>query len=42
MKATTKEREAMRATQPEMCRMVDGLTGKARMVVVKPALSRSR
>lgn len=37
MKATTKEREAMKYTQPKMCRVVDGGTGKARMVVEEPS-----
>jgi hypothetical protein len=35
MKATTEERKRMQRTQPKMCRVVDGLTGKARMVVVE-------
>jgi RNase P subunit RPR2 len=35
MKATTKEREEMKRTQPKKCRVVDGLTGKARMVIVE-------
>lgn len=37
MKATTEQRKAMQRTQPKMCRVVDGATGKARMVVVEPS-----
>jgi hypothetical protein len=35
MKATTEERRQMQRTQPKMCRVVNGLTGKAIMVVIE-------
>jgi len=37
MKATVEQRKAMQRTQPKMVRVVDGLTGKARMVVAEPS-----
>lgn len=38
MKATTKEREEMKRTQPKMCRVINGLKGgKGKMVVVEPS-----
>lgn len=38
MKATTKEREEMRRTQPKMCRLINGFKGgKGRMVIVEPS-----
>jgi hypothetical protein len=37
MKATVEERKRIQRTQPKMCRVVDGRTGKAKMVVVEPS-----
>lgn len=35
MKAKVQDRQAMQRTQPKMVRVVDGGTGKARMVVAE-------
>lgn len=35
MKATAEQRKEMQRTQPKMCLVVQGLTGKSRMVKVE-------